>query len=82
MRTFLVSVHGRWPQLIVSAGHSLGLQKRDKLQKRLLRERRVREDRNVGRRRCEHPYRDLQAFACGIDDGDRAISPLGPAQDA
>ena len=29
----------------------------------------------------QHPDRNLQSPADGVDDGDRAISPLGSAQD-
>ena len=29
----------------------------------------------------QHPYRNFQSPADGIDDRDRAISPFGPAQD-
>ncbi|MBV9309081.1 MAG: hypothetical protein JOZ45_23245 [Acidobacteriaceae bacterium] len=82
MMTFLVSVQGRWPQLIVSPGDSLVRQQQGELQKRFPVERRVREDRNVSRGRCEHPHRDFQPFACWIDHRDRAVAPLGPTKDA
>jgi hypothetical protein len=29
----------------------------------------------------QHPYRDLQPFPASVDDTDRAVSPLGPAED-
>jgi|CZKL01.1.fsa_nt_gi hypothetical protein len=31
--------------------------------------------------RQQHPHGDLQPFSASIDDRDRAISPLGPAED-
>ena len=34
-----------------------------------------------GALRQEHPYWNLQSPPCGVDDGNRAISPLWPAED-
>ncbi len=38
-------------------------------------------DLDRGAIRQQHPYGDLQPFSASIDDRDRAISPLGPAED-
>ena len=38
-------------------------------------------DLDRGAIRQQHPHRDLQPFSASIDDTDRAISPLGPAED-
>ena len=38
-------------------------------------------DLSRGAIRQQHPHGDLQPFSASIDDGDRAISPLGPAED-
>ncbi len=38
-------------------------------------------DLDRGAIRQQHPHGDLQPFSASIDDRDRAISPLGPAED-
>ena len=38
-------------------------------------------DLDSGAIRQQHPRRDLQPFSASINDRDRAISPLGPAED-
>jgi hypothetical protein len=38
-------------------------------------------DLDRGAIRQKHPHRDLQPFPASIDDRDRTISPLGPAED-
>jgi hypothetical protein len=38
-------------------------------------------DLDHGAIRQQHPHRDLQPFPASVDDRDRAISPLGPAED-
>jgi len=38
-------------------------------------------DLDRGAIRQQHPRRDLQPFSASINDRDRAISPLGPAED-
>jgi len=38
-------------------------------------------DLDHGAIRQQHPYRDLQTFPGSVDDRDRAVSPLGPAED-
>jgi hypothetical protein len=31
--------------------------------------------------RQQHPHRDLQPFPASVNDSDRTVSPLGPAED-
>jgi hypothetical protein len=80
--TFLVSVRGRWPKVIASAGDSLLLHQHDELQKRLLRESHLPGDRVGGGGRLEHPHRNLQSFAYGVNDGNGSIPSLRPAKDS
>jgi hypothetical protein len=82
MRTFLVSVHGRWPKVIARAGDRALLQKQGEAQKRFRTQGRGLGDRDMGGGRLQHPDRDLQSFAHGVNDGNGSVASLGPTKDA
>src|SRR5947209_9589914 len=79
--TSLAPVHRCFEKVIVDSGNSRWREQRSEMEKSFFAQKRLFSHPNIRGSRREHPYRNFQSLACGVEDRDGTVAAFGSTKD-